>query len=112
MLDIYEAALRSMIETYPEADRYWVCSGEESAMVSTDDPQTQALIREHSALRSLLPKNSPAWMDNNVADVVLADKLVRRIKARHPTAKLGIELIFRGGQLRAWMPRCPRTSPC
>ena len=25
MLDIWEAAVRSMIETYPEADRYWVC---------------------------------------------------------------------------------------
>ena len=108
VLDIYEAALRSMIETYPEADRYWVCSGEESAFVPTDDPQTQALIREHSALRSLLPKNSPAWMDNNVADVVLADKLVRRIKARHPTAKLGIELIFRGGQLRALDATLPK----
>ena len=108
VLDIYEAALRSMIETYPEADRYWVCSGEESAMVSTDDPQTQSLIREHSALRALLPKNSPAWMDNNLADVVLADKLVRRIKARYPTAKLGIELIFRGGQLRALDATLPK----
>lgn len=101
VLDIWEAAMQSTIETYPEADRYWVVSGEESAMIPTSDPQTQAIIREHEALRALLPKNSPAWMDNNLVDVVLADKLVRRIKARHPSAKLGIELIFRGGQLRA-----------
>lgn len=108
LLDIWEAALQSMVETYPEADRYWVCSGEESAMVSTDDPQTQALVREHSALRSLLPKNNPAWMDNNVADVVLADQLLRRVRARHPAAKLGIELIFRGGQLRALDATLPK----
>lgn len=101
MLDIWEAAMCRMVETYPQADRYWVVSGEESAHIPSDDPPTQALIREHVALRALLPKNSPAWMDNNLVDVVLADKLVRRIKARHPAAKLGIALIFRGGQLRA-----------
>jgi hypothetical protein len=85
-----------------------VVSGEESAFVPTDDPQTQALIREHQALRALLPKNNPAWMDNNLADVVLADKLVRRIKSRHPAAKLGVELIFRGGQLRALDATLPK----
>ena len=40
-------------------------------------------------------------MDTDVADVAAADKLMRRIKARYPAAKLGAELIFRGGQLRA-----------
>jgi hypothetical protein len=109
MLDIWEAALLSMVETYPDADRYWVVSGEESAMVSTSDPQTQALIREHAALRALLPNNNPAWMDNNLADVVLADKLLRRIKAHHPAAKLGVELIFRGGQLRALDATLPKN---
>ncbi|MGO8744817.1 MAG: alpha-glucuronidase family glycosyl hydrolase [Thermoguttaceae bacterium] len=101
VLDIYEAALRSMIETYPEADRYWVCTGEESAFVASDDPQTQTLIRDYARVRGLLLKNAPAVMDSNLADVALADKLVQRIKARYPKAKLGAELIFRGGQLRA-----------
>jgi hypothetical protein len=40
-------------------------------------------------------------MDNNVVDVVLADKLMGRIKERYPAAKLGAGLIFRDGQLRA-----------
>ena len=40
-------------------------------------------------------------MDTDLADVAAADKLMRRIKARYPAAKLGAELIFRGGQLRA-----------
>ena len=100
MLDIWEAAVRSMIETYPEADRYWVCTGSE-AHIAADDPQTQALIRDYAGVRRLLPQKPPAAMDTDLADVAAADKLMRRIKARYPAAKLGAELIFRGGQLRA-----------
>ena len=100
MLDIYEAAVRSMIETYPEADRYWVCTGSE-AHIAADDPRTQALIRDYASVRALLPQKPPAALDTDLADVAAADKLVRRIKERYPAAKLGAELIFRGGQLRA-----------
>jgi len=100
MLDIYEAAVRSMIETYPEADRYWVCTGSE-AHIAASDPKSQAFIRDYAGVRRLLPQKPPAAMDTDVADVAAADKLMRRIKARYPAAKLGAELIFRGGQLRA-----------
>jgi len=100
MLGIWEAAVRSMIETYPEADRYWVCTGSEIP-VSADDPKTQALIRDYAGVRSLLPQKPPAAVDTDLADVAAADTLVRRIRARYPAAKLGLELIFRGGQLRA-----------
>ncbi len=100
MLDIWEAAVRSMIETYPEADRYWVCTGSE-LHIPADDPKTQALIRDYAGVRPLLPQKPPAAMDTDVADVAAADTLVRRIRARYPAAKLGLELIFRGGHLRA-----------
>jgi hypothetical protein len=113
VLDIWEAAVRSMIESYPEADRYWVVSGSELLGgtrpvhgIAANDPQIQALIRDYAGLRPLLPPKSPAatdlgLADLDLADIAVADKLARRIKARHPTAKLGVELIFRGGQLRA-----------
>ena len=100
MLDIWEAAVRSMIETYPEADRYWVCTGSE-LHIPAGDPKTQALIRDYARVRPLLRQKAPAAMDTDVADVAAADTLVRRIRARYPTAKLGLELIFRGGHLRA-----------
>jgi hypothetical protein len=100
MLDVYEAAVRSMIESYPEADRYWVCSGSE-AHIAANDPKTQALIRGRGDLRRLLPPKPPAAIDTDLADVCAAGKLVQRIKARYPAARLGAELIFRGGQLRA-----------
>ena len=100
LLDIYEAAVRSMIESYPEADRYWVCTGSE-AHIAASDAKSQAFIRDYAGVRDLLPKKAPAAMDTDLADVAAADKLMRRIKARYPAAKLGAELIFRGGQLRA-----------
>lgn len=100
MLDIWEAAVRSMIETYPEADRYWVDTGAE-LHIAADDPQTQAMIGEYAKVRELLPQKSDQNSDSIVADIAAADKLMRRIKARYPTAKLGAELIFCGGQLRA-----------
>jgi len=100
MLDIWEAAVRSMIETYPEADRYWVDTGSE-LHIAADDPRTQTMIREYANVRELLPQKSDQHADSVVADVAAADKLMRRIKARYPAAKLGAELIFCGGQLRA-----------
>ncbi len=100
LLDIYEAAVRSMIESYPEADRYWVCTGSE-AHIAADDPRTQLMIRDYEHLRPLLPQKPPAAVDTDLADVAAADKLFQRIKARYPDAKLGAEMIFRGGQLRA-----------
>jgi hypothetical protein len=100
MLDIWQAAVQSMIETYPEADRYWVVTGSE-AHIAANDPQTQALIRDYARLRDLLPHKPQAEMDTDLADVAAADLLLRRIRTRYPAAKLGAELIFRGGQLRA-----------
>ena len=100
MLDIWEAAMRSMMENYPEADRYWAITGSE-AHIAADDPRSQALIREYARVRGLLPQKPAAALDTDLADVAAADKLMRRLKARYPAAKLGAGLIFRGGQLRA-----------
>ena len=120
VLDIWEAAVRSMIESYPEADRYWVVSGSELLGgtrpvhgIGAEDPQVQALIRDYQHLRPLLPEKPQAAVDLglpdlDLADIAVADKLVRRIKARHPAAKLGVELIFRGGQLRALDAALPK----
>ena len=120
VLDIWEAAVGSMIESYPEADRYWVLSRCElwngvkpAHSFSADDPQMQAFIRDYEHLRPLIPPKSPeaekaGLVDLDLADIALADKLVRRIKARYPTAQLGAALIFRGGQLRALDAALPK----
>jgi hypothetical protein len=120
VLDIWEAAVQSMCDSYPEADRYWVVSGSELLGgtrpvhgIAASDPQIQALIRDYQPLRPLLPQKSQAAIDLglpdlDLADIAAADKLVRRIKARYPSAKLGVELIFRGGQLRALDSALPK----
>jgi hypothetical protein len=120
MLDIWEAAMRSMIESYPEADRYWVVSGSELLGgtrpvhgIAANDPQIQAFIRDYEHVRPLLPQKSQAAIDLglpdlDLADIAAVDKLVRRIKARYPAANLGAELIFRGGQLRALDSALPK----
>jgi hypothetical protein len=120
VLDIWEAAVRSMIESYPEADRYWIVSGSELLGgtrpvhgVAASDPQIQALIRDYQPLRPLLPQKSQAAIDLglpdlDLADIAAADKLVRRIQVRSPGVKLGVELIFRGGQLRALDAALPK----
>jgi len=112
--------VRSTIENYPEADRYWVVSGSELLGgtrpvhgIAAGDPQIQALIRDYQPLRPLLPQKSQAAIDLglpdlDLADIAVADKLVRRIKASYPSAKLGVELIFRGGQLRALDAALPK----
>ena len=62
VLDIYEAALSSMIEAYPDADRYWVCTGSE-AHIAADDPRTQALIRDYAGLRNCSrPNHRLPWI--------------------------------------------------
>ncbi|MBM4033643.1 MAG: hypothetical protein FJ291_17935 [Planctomycetes bacterium] len=120
VLDVWEAAVRSMIESYPEADRYWVVSGSELLGSSkpvhdipANDPQLQAFISDYARLRPLIPPKPKAaadlgLVDLDLADIAAADKLVRRIKARYPGAKLGAELIFRGGQLRALDAALPK----
>ena len=120
VLDIWEAAVRSMIENYPEADRYWVVSGSELLGgtrpvhgIAATDPQFQALVRDYGHLLPLIPPKSQAAVDAglvdlDLADIAVADKLVRRIRESNSLAKLGLELIFRGGQLRALDAALPK----
>jgi hypothetical protein len=109
MLGIWEAATRSMIESYPEADRYWVVGSEYN--MSVDDPQTQAIIREYSNLRPLLQEKSRSTPDLAMASIGTTDKLIRRIKARYPEAKLGAEIFFRPNQLAALDTVLPKDIP-
>ena len=118
LLGIWEAALCSLIETYPEADAYGFWMSE--VAFPTDDVQTQQLMREYADARKLIPSpkeifqqgnmhiGDHEWqakntqrMESDFAQMCVADKLVRRVKARHPTAKLGVTVLFRGYLLRA-----------
>ena len=108
---IWEAAVRSMIETYPDADAYGIWTSE--LTVRTDDPQTQATAAPYAAARKLIPAaadierqgngymSEAGRLDSDFAQACVMDKLVRRIKARHPKANLGVSMLFRSYLFRA-----------
>ena len=110
VLDIWEAAVESLIETYPEADGYGVWTTEDRP--SVDFPETQELIGQYADARKLIPSvqeirqqgnhhlKDAQGLESDFAEVCLVDRFVRRIRARHPKVKLGVALLFRGYLLR------------
>jgi hypothetical protein len=133
VLEIWEAALQSMIETYSEADAYGIWMAEHA--IPTGDPETKALLGEYAHLRKLvLPAEeihrqgcvhprSPRELDSDFGQIAVVDKLIRRIRARHPSARLGVCMLFRGYLFRpldavlpknVWlmnMENCLNTGP-
>ena len=120
-LDIWEQALCAMIETYPEADAYGVWAPEHSPDFD-DDPATQALrqravaIREHMpsldeihAAGNLIPK-SDKDLEFDALQMHLAAELIDRVKRRHPEARLGVSLLFRGYLMRALDTLLPKEA--
>ena len=111
-LDIWEAALCAVIETYPEADSYGVWAPEHSPDFD-DDEATRALRQEATAIREHMPSlgeihgggnftpNTDKDLEFDAMQMHLAAELIGRVKRRHPDARLGVTLLFRGYLMRA-----------
>ena len=111
-LEIWEAALCAVIETYPEADAYGVWAPEHSP--DFDDDEATRALREHAnAIRehipsleeiheggNLIPKTDKD-LEFDALQMHLASELIGRVKRRHPGVRLGVSLLFRGYLLRA-----------
>jgi hypothetical protein len=105
VLGIWEAALTSAINTYPEADAYGVWTSE--LFLGMDDPQTQDLLRQNEAVRQRIPPlaeinrrgyfqpSQPEHLTSDLAQVCVTAKLIESVKKRHPQAKLGVAVLFR-----------------
>ena len=87
-----------------------------------DDPATQALrqravaIREHMpsldeihAAGNLIPK-SDKDLEFDALQMHLAAELIDRVKRRHPEARLGVSLLFRGYLMRALDTLLPKEA--
>ncbi len=110
-LDIWEIAMCAMIETYPEADAYGFWAPEHSP--DFDDPRTQALLGESAAILERIPPlerihaagnlipRTPRDLECDALQMYLATELIRRVKRRHPQARIGVGLLFRGYLMRA-----------
>ncbi len=111
-LDIWEAALCAVIETYPEADAYGVWAPEHSPDFD-DDQATRALRQRATAIREHVPSLEEIHAGGNLTpktdkdlefdalQMHLAAELIGRVKRRHPDARLGVSLLFRGYLMRA-----------
>ena len=111
-LDIWEAALCAVIETYPEADSYGVWAPEHSPDFD-DDEATRALRQRATAIREHMPSlgeihgggnftpDTDKDLEFDAMQMHLASELIGRVKRRHPDARLGVTLLFRGYLMRA-----------
>ncbi|MBN1346698.1 MAG: hypothetical protein JXQ73_28665 [Phycisphaerae bacterium] len=111
VLGVWEAAVRSMMDTYPRADAYGIWTSELFFPVA--DAQTQALVRQHAAVRKLIPSleeihrqgnvqpRRPEHLDCDLAEICVAAELVKRIRRDRPAAKLGVSVLFRPYLFRA-----------
>ncbi|MFH1572850.1 MAG: alpha-glucuronidase family glycosyl hydrolase, partial [Acidobacteriota bacterium] len=119
LVPIWEAAVTSLLESYPEADAIGFWCSEHSARA--DDPETQRMLAEYPEARKLIPAleeitrlgnthaagqqgsmgKSGSVLDSDFAEICVANKVVRAIKARHPDVNLMVSLLFRGYLLRA-----------
>lgn len=111
VLGIWESALRSAIETYPEADAHGVWTSEPP--LGVDDPKTRELLRQNEAARRQIPSlaeirrggyvqpSRPEHLASDLAQVCVAAKLIESVKKSHPRAKLGVVVLFRSYLFRA-----------
>ena len=110
-LDIWELAMRAIIETYPEADSYGFWAPEHSP--DFDDPRTRALLGESAAILEHIPPleeihatgnlipRTPRDLECDALQMYLAAELIRRLKRHHPEAQIGVGVLFRGYLMRA-----------
>ncbi|MBC8871392.1 MAG: hypothetical protein H8E44_18355 [Planctomycetes bacterium] len=110
-VEIWEDAVRSMIETYPKADGYWIWLSE--GFYSSDDPDTKKVLGQYAEARKLIPRieqiresgygrpGSQSQIDADIGLLHYGRELVQRTRRHHPEAKLGLALLGRAYLLRA-----------
>jgi hypothetical protein len=108
-LDIWEAAMRTMIETYPEADAYGFWTTEHSPDMR--DARIQDILRQNADLRGKMLSveeirkrgnvivSTPAQLDSDFLQMYLAQRLIQRVKKVYPTRQLAVMTLFRGYKL-------------
>jgi hypothetical protein len=117
-LDIWEAAMRTMIETYPEADAYGFWTTEHSPDMR--DPAIQDILRTNATERALLPSveeirkrgnvmvSTPAQLDSDFLQMFLSQKLIERVKKAYPAKQLAVMTLFRGYKMAALDSMLPK----
>lgn len=120
---IWEAAVKSMIETYPEADGYWVWLME--GQFYFDHPEAKKVVQQYEKYRALIPSmeeirkiwNSPFFnlpdckIDADIGCLHVAKELIESIKRTHPSSKVGVSLLGRAYLFPAMDAMFPKEVP-
>jgi len=115
-LDIWEAAMLALIETYPEADAYGFWTAEHSPEMH--DPRVQEILHQYAAMRAKLPsvaeirrrgnvivggsmnaQEGGVQLDADFLQIYLSAQLIQRVKKHHPNVQLVVMTLFRGYML-------------
>ncbi|MCI0625631.1 MAG: hypothetical protein L0387_28975, partial [Acidobacteria bacterium] len=104
-LGVWTSAVKSMIQTYPKADGFWIWLAE--GYFHSDDPQTREVIRSYDQYRDLIPSleqikqlgyNRPTTQQQIESDVGLVHygkNIAERVKAEHPSVRFGLAVLGR-----------------
>ena len=86
--EIWEAMFDSMVETYPEADGYWLWLAE-VGVGNTATPETQKVLRQYDV------DGKAIHNDSDLALIHYGREMMTRLKARHPNVKFGLSMLAR-----------------
>ena len=114
-LEIWEAAARSMIETYPEADGYWIWLAE--SYFHSEDRASREVVRRYDRYRRLIPRLNEIrelgydqyfrgmaeekQIESDLGLLHYGNEIVERIRRDHPSVRFGISLLGRSYLFRA-----------
>ncbi len=103
-VEIWEAMVASMIETYPKADGYWIWLAE-AGCPGANNPATQKVLRQYEV------NGKRPCSDSDLVLVHYGKELIARLKRRHPAARVGLAVLFRSGLLPTLDALVPKDVP-
>jgi len=124
-LEVWKAAIRSMIETYPEADGYWLWLAE--VYFHSNDPETKEIISQYHEHYHLIPSlnqiqelgyDLPSYLrvlpkeheikESNIALIHYGKEIAESIRSHYPSVGFGIAVLGRAYLFRAMHALIPQ----
>ena len=114
-VEIWTAMMKSMIETYPEADGYWLWLAE--GYYDLGDPGIKNLVHEYESYRKLIPSleelrklgydqyfvgmSEEKQVESDLGLLHCGKEITSRVKQEYPKANLGVSVLGRAYLFKA-----------
>lgn len=124
-VDIWAAMIKSMIETYPEADGYWLWLSE--GYYDLEDPGLKKIAADYASYRNLIPTldqikelgydqyfegmAEQTQIESDLGLLHCGKEIATRIKQEYPNANLGISVLGRAYMFEAMDAILPKGIP-